>query len=84
MTNAVATLGTALTPGHLRLLSRFSKNVLLVFDADEAGLKAAQRSLDVFLSSTPKMAAKVALLPEGDDPDSLLHPGRRRGPEGEP
>jgi len=70
--NAVATLGTALTPGHLRLLSRFSKNVLLVFDADEAGLKAAQRSLDVFLSSTPKMAAKVALLPEGDDPDSLL------------
>ncbi len=70
--NAVATLGTALTPGHLRLLSRFSKNVLLVFDADEAGLKAAQRSLDVFLSSTPKMSAKVALLPEGDDPDSLL------------
>jgi DNA primase len=76
--NAVATLGTALTPGHLRLLSRFSKNVLLVFDADEAGLKAAQRSLDVFLSSTPKMAAKVALLPEGDDPDSLLN---REGPE---
>jgi DNA primase len=73
VTNAVATLGTALTPGHLRLLSRFSKNVLLVFDADEAGLKAAQRSLDVFLSSTPKMAAKVALLPEGDDPDSLLN-----------
>lgn len=78
VTNAVATLGTALTPGHLRLLSRFSKNVLLVFDADEAGLKAAQRSLDVFLSSTPKMAAKVALLPEGDDPDSLLI---REGPE---
>ena len=78
VTNACATLGTALTSGHLRLLSRFSKNVLLVFDADEAGLKAAQRSLDVFLSSTPKMAAKVALLPEGDDPDSLLN---REGPE---
>ncbi len=78
ITNATATLGTALTPGHLRLLSRFSRNVLLVFDADEAGIKAAVRSLDVFLSSGSKMAAKVALLPQGDDPDSLLV---REGPD---
>ncbi|MHB8173258.1 MAG: DNA primase [Nitrospirota bacterium] len=78
ITNAVATLGTALTPGHLRLLSRFSRNVLLVFDADEAGMKAAQRSLDVFLPFGPKMTAKVALLPQGEDPDSLL---LREGPE---
>lgn len=68
--NAVATLGTALTPSHLRLLGRYSKNVLLVFDADEAGMKAAQRSLDVFQPTT--MTAKVAMLPPGDDPDSLV------------
>ncbi len=78
ITNATATLGTALTTGHLRLLSRFSRNVLLVFDADEAGRKAAARSLEVFLSFGPKMAAKVALLPQGDDPDSLL---AREGPD---
>ncbi len=77
ITNATATLGTALTPGHLRLLSRFSRNVLLVFDADEAGQKAARRSMDVFLSFGSKMTAKVALLPKGDDPDSLL---AREGP----
>ncbi len=68
--NAVATLGTALTSMHLRLLGRFSKNALLVFDSDAAGIKAAQRSLDVFLSTG--MTAKVALLPPGDDPDSLV------------
>ena len=73
--NAVATLGTALTAAHLRLLSRFSKNVLLVFDSDAAGIKAAERSLDIFLGTD--MTAKVALLPAGDDPDSLV---RRDGP----
>ncbi len=78
ITNATATLGTALTSGHLRLLSRFSRNVLLVFDADEAGQKAAARSLDVFLPFSPRMTAKVALLPRGDDPDSLLV---REGPD---
>lgn len=68
--NAVATLGTALTASHLRLLGRYSKNVLLVFDSDAAGIKAAERSLDVFQNTT--MTAKVALLPPGDDPDSLV------------
>ena len=71
--NAVATLGTALTQAHLRLIGRFSKNVLLVFDSDEAGQKAAERSLEVFLGTD--MTAKVALLPEGDDPDSLVKRG---------
>ena len=74
--NAVATLGTALTPAHLRLLGRLSKNVLLVFDSDKAGLKAAERSLEVFLGTD--LTAKVALLPEGDDPDSLV---KRAGAE---
>jgi len=75
--NAVATMGTALTPSHLRLLRRSAKNVLLVFDSDAAGIKAAERSLDVFLGSD--LTAKVALLPPGDDPDSLF---RRAGAEG--
>ncbi len=75
--NAVATLGTALTQAHLRLIGRFSKNVLLVFDSDEAGQKAAERSLEVFLGTD--MTAKVALLPQGDDPDSLV---KREGPDG--
>jgi DNA primase len=68
--NTVATLGTALTFKHLRVLSRFSKNILLVFDSDEAGIKASERTLDHFLGSD--MTVKVALLPKGDDPDSLL------------
>jgi len=72
--NAVATLGTALTPGHLRALGRFAKKVLVVFDSDPAGIKAAERSLDVFLGAD--VTAKVVLLPKGDDPDSLL---RREG-----
>jgi len=75
--NAVATLGTALTPMHLRLLGRSCKKVMLVFDSDAAGQKAAERSLDVFLGT--EMVAKVAMLPEGDDPDSLVV---RDGPEG--
>ncbi|HLB25758.1 MAG TPA: DNA primase [Nitrospirota bacterium] len=77
VTNAVATLGTALTPAHLRLIGRYSKNVLVVFDSDAAGIKAAERSLDVFLGTS--MTAKVALLPPGDDPDSLV---RREGRAG--
>ncbi|MBI5694240.1 MAG: DNA primase [Nitrospirae bacterium] len=75
--NAVATLGTALTSAHLRLLKRYSENVVLVFDSDAAGIKAAERSLDVFLGTA--MNAKVALLPQGDDPDSLV---KRDGPKG--
>jgi len=77
VSNAVATLGTALTPGHLRLLGRYAKKVMLVFDSDAAGLKAAERSLEVFLGT--EMTAKVALLPQGDDPDSLF---KREGAAG--
>jgi DNA primase len=74
VTNAVATLGTALTEGHLRVLGRYAKKVKLVFDSDAAGQKAAERSLDVFLGT--KQKAKVALLPDGDDPDSMVAGGR--------
>ncbi|MBI5043818.1 MAG: DNA primase [Nitrospirae bacterium] len=68
--NAAATLGTALTPGHLRLIKRFTNNIVLVFDPDSAGKKAAIRSATLFIESG--MKAKVASLSEGTDPDTFL------------
>ncbi|MDA8099971.1 MAG: DNA primase [Nitrospiraceae bacterium] len=68
--NATATLGTALTDGHLRLMRRFTKNVKLIFDPDPAGVKAALRSFDLLAGSG--MNVKVVLLPGGDDPDTFL------------
>ncbi len=68
--NATATLGTALTEGHLRLMRRFTKNVKLIFDPDPAGVKAALRSFDLLVGSG--MSVKVVSLPGGDDPDTCL------------
>jgi len=68
--NVVAPLGTALTPGHLQKLGRFTKKVLLVFDSDAAGIAAAKRSIALLFEHGFK--SKVLLLPEGDDPDSFL------------
>jgi len=68
--NAVATLGTALTPEHVSLLKRFARDTVVVFDPDEGGKKAAQRSLGVFLEK--EMIAKIVLLPDGNDPDVFL------------
>ncbi len=68
--NATATLGTALTDGHLRLMRRFTKNVKLIFDPDPAGVKAALRSFDLLAGSG--MNVKVVSLPGGDDPDTFL------------
>ncbi|HUI45992.1 MAG TPA: DNA primase [Nitrospirota bacterium] len=69
--NAVATLGTALTDGHLRLLRRLAQNLVLIFDPDPAGVKAALRGLDLFVASGMKV--NVVSLPDGDDPDTFLH-----------
>jgi DNA primase len=69
--NAVATLGTALTEGHLRLLRRFAKNLVLIFDPDPAGVKATLRGIDLFAASGMKV--NVVSLPEGDDPDTFLN-----------
>jgi DNA primase len=69
--NAVATLGTALTEGHLRLMRRFAKNLVLIFDPDPAGVKAALRGLDLFVASGMKV--NVVSLPDGDDPDTFLN-----------
>jgi DNA primase len=67
---AVATCGTALTAQHARLLHRFAETVVLNFDQDEAGQKAARRSLEVLLEEGARV--RVVELPEGHDPDTYL------------
>jgi DNA primase len=67
---AVATCGTALTPGHARLLRRFSERVVVNFDQDAAGQKAARKSFDVLLEEG--LRVQVVELPEGHDPDTYL------------
>ena len=67
--NVVANSGTALSVFQIRLLHRFTKNVVLLYDGDEAGIHAALRGTDMMLSEG--MNIKVLLLPDGDDPDSF-------------
>lgn len=74
--NSVATLGTALTAGHLRLIKRLSSNIVTVFDADQAGVKATLRSIDLFI--TEGVNATVLTMPEGHDPDTFV---REKGAE---
>ncbi len=68
--NVVAPLGTALTAGHVRLLKRTTRNMTLVFDGDEAGERAAARALEIFIEEG--IAPRIAPLPAGEDPDSLV------------
>jgi len=71
ITNTVATQGTSLTAEHVRLLRRgFAQKAFLVFDSDEAGLKAAHRSISLFMNEA--MDASVIVLPKGYDPDSYI------------
>ncbi|MDZ4830150.1 MAG: DNA primase, partial [Phycisphaerae bacterium] len=69
-TNVVATLGTALTVEHARLLRRLCDTVILLFDGDAAGMRAADRGVEVFFSEP--IDVKVCTLPRGLDPDELL------------
>ncbi len=64
--NVVATLGTALTDRHVRLISRYAKEAVLIFDADTAGQAAAERALEVFLAQ--RLHVRVASIPTGKDP----------------
>jgi len=73
---AVATLGTALTVDHVRLLSRYTKNIIALFDGDDAGRKAAARSFEIFIEAG--LLGRAALLPKGEDPDTFV---RSRGKE---
>lgn len=68
--NVVATSGTALTENQIQLLRRFSRNVLVLFDGDEAGVKAALRSIDMLLAEG--MQIKLLVLPDGEDPDEFV------------
>ena len=67
---AVATLGTALTVEHVRALSRYTKNIIALFDGDDAGLKAAARSFEIFVEAG--LLGRAAFLPKDEDPDSFV------------
>ena len=67
--NVVANSGTALSVYQIRLLRRFTQNIVLLYDGDEAGIHAAMRGTDMLLQEG--MNVKVLLLPDGDDPDSF-------------
>lgn len=66
--NVVASSGTSLTTGQIRLIHRFTSNVTLLYDGDKAGIKASIRGIDMLLEEG--MNINVVLLPEGEDPDS--------------
>jgi DNA primase len=68
--NAVATLGTALSEEHATLLKRWCGKVVVMFDADDAGIRAALRAGDVLQAAG--LNARIAKLPEGEDPDAVL------------
>lgn len=67
--NVVASSGTALTHGQIRLIHRFTENITVIYDGDAAGIKAALRGIDLLLEDG--MNIKVVLLPDGEDPDSF-------------
>lgn len=67
--NVVASSGTALTHGQIRLIHRFTDNITVLYDGDAAGIKAALRGIDLLLMEG--MNVKVVLLPDGEDPDSF-------------
>jgi DNA primase len=69
--NVVASSGTSLTDEQVQLLSRFTKNIIILFDADPAGQKASLRSIEILLKQD--FEVKVMSLPKGEDPDSYIN-----------
>jgi DNA primase len=67
--NVVASSGTALTHGQIKLIHRFTSNITIIYDGDAAGIKASIRGIDLLLQEG--MNIKTLLLPEGEDPDSF-------------
>jgi DNA primase len=76
VSNVVASQGTALTENHARLIKRYADEVVLVLDADAAGVKAALASSEIFIAA--ELSVRVVTLPEKEDPDSLI---RKHGSE---
>ncbi|MEI6891623.1 MAG: DNA primase [Pontiella sp.] len=68
--NVVASQGTALTENHARMIKRYADEVILVLDADAAGLKAALASSEIFIAN--ELSVRVVTLPDKEDPDSLI------------
>ena len=75
--NVVASSGTALTADQIRLIKRFTANITIIYDGDEAGIKASLRGIDLVLEEG--MNVKVLLLPESEDPDSFA---KKKGASG--
>ncbi len=87
--NSVATLGTALTPDHVRFLTRFAGSMVLVYDSDDAGIRSAKRCIDTFWKEHVDFRRQdvyreenadthILVLPAGHDPDSYMF---EKGPE---
>lgn len=70
ITNIVASLGTALTLDQIRLIKRFTNNIVMLYDSDAAGQLATLRSLELFIQE--EVSLKIAKLPAGEDPDSFI------------
>jgi len=81
--NVAASLGTALTPDQVRLLSRFARKVVVNYDGDQAGVQAAKKAIEILLAED--LEVKILVLPDGADPDEFLRKSgaseyhRRRG-----
>ena len=73
---AVASCGTALAEDQVRLIKRFADKVTILYDGDSAGIKAASRAIELFTEAN--FPCRIAILPKGDDPDTLL---KTKGPE---
>ena len=87
--NSVATLGTALTPAHIRFLTRFASRMILVYDSDDAGIRSAKRCIDTFWQEHVDFRRQdvfreenadthILVLPTGHDPDSFMF---EKGPD---
>ncbi|OQX80107.1 MAG: hypothetical protein B6D64_03715, partial [Bacteroidetes bacterium 4484_276] len=72
--NVVSSSGTSLTTDQIRLISRYTKNITILYDGDEAGIKASFRGIDMILEQG--MDVKIVLFPEGEDPDSFARSHR--------
>lgn len=73
--NVVASSGTALTPDQIRLIRRLTQNIVVLFDGDEAGLRASLRGIDLILEEG--MNVRVCTFPQGEDPDSFARKNSR-------
>ncbi len=74
ITNVIATSGTSLTTGQIKLIRRYTDNVTLLFDGDPAGIKAAFRGIDMILEEG--LNVRIVLFPDGEDPDSYARKNR--------